>query len=569
MAEQVVQRRCAIHARKSSEEGLDMSHNSLAAQKDACAAYITSQRHEGWIQVERTYQDGGCSGGNMERPGVKALLDDVAKGLVEVIVVYKIDRLTRSLTDFAKLTELLDKHNVSFVAVTQQFNTSTSMGRLTLNVLLSFAQFEREVSGERIRDKVAASKRKGIWMGGPVPLGYAVKDRRLIIVSEQAEIVRKMFHQYLELKSVHLLQRELEGQGIRSRQRVTKDGRQAGGAILGRGAISHMPKNPLYLGLIKHQGQCHKGEHEAIVAQAQFDQVQALLNTQGPGEDAKCKRATAALLKGLIFDGKGHKLLPTHCNKKGRRYHYYTSQHRLCCSGDQPPVLRVPAPDLEALAIRSIASRLGEGYWLEVSFPAASTALPKLIDTSRSLSTVLLDPQMPNPDLIRSLIDHVPVEKTCITNSIDRVCLHRRLGLGASARSSQDTENGALGPMPHLQIFVQSHLLRCGKRMKLIMGNDMSGHRTPNPKLLPVIVQAREWFEGLSDGTFQSLRDVATAAKLDKSYISRVITLAFLAPDILEKIITGYHSPALTPERLRKTCPLPLLWEEQRALLLA
>ena len=568
MVECVVPRRCAIYARKSSEEGLDMSYNSLAAQKDACAAYITSQQHEGWIQVERTYEDGGYSGGNMERPGVKALLDDVAKGLVEVIVVYKIDRLTRSLTDFAKLTELLDKQNVSFVAVTQQFNTSTSMGRLTLNVLLSFAQFEREVSGERIRDKVAASKRKGIWMGGPVPLGYAVKDRKLILVSEQAEIVRKMFDKYLELKSVHLLQHELEGQGIRSRRRVTKDGRQAGGAILGRGAISHMLKNPLYLGLIKHQGQCHKGEHEAIVTQAHFDQVQALLNTQGPGEEAKRKRANAALLKGLVFDGEGHKLLPTHCNKKGRRYHYYTSQHRLRCSGDQPQVLRIPASDLEALVIRSIASRLGESSWMEVSFPVASTALPKLIDTSRSLSTMLLDQQTPNPDLARSLIDHVTVEKTCITISLDRSGLLRRLGIGASTQSSQNTEKRVLGPMPHLQIIVQSHLLRCGKQMKLIMGNDTSGHRAPNPKLLTMIVQAREWFEGLSNGTFQSLRDVATAAKLDKSYISRVMTLAFLAPDILEKIIMGYHSPGLTPERLRKTCPLPLLWEEQRALLL-
>ncbi len=243
MAERAPAKRCAIYVRKSSEEGLDMSYNSLEAQSDACAAYIASQRHEGWVKLPKVYEDGGYSGGNMERPGLQQLLVDVAAGKVDIIVVYKIDRLTRSLTDFARLNEVLDQNNVSFVAVTQQFNTSTSMGRLTLNVLLSFAQFEREVAGERIRDKVAASKKKGMWMGGPVPLGYAVKDRKLVIMPEEAEIVRSMFRRYLELRSVHLLQKELEQQGVRSRTRPLKDGRTLGGLVLGRGAIAHMLKN--------------------------------------------------------------------------------------------------------------------------------------------------------------------------------------------------------------------------------------------------------------------------------------------------------------------------------------
>ncbi|MFN0191171.1 MAG: recombinase family protein [Aestuariivirga sp.] len=236
MAERISVKRCAIYARKSSDEGLDMSYNSLAAQSDACAAYIASQKHEGWMRLPTIYEDGGYSGGNMDRPGVQQLLCDVAAGKIDIIVVYKIDRLTRSLTDFAKLNEILDQNNVSCVAVTQQFNTSTSMGRLTLNVLLSFAQFEREVAGERIRDKVAASKKKGIWMGGPVPLGYAVKDRKLVIVPEEATIVRNMFTRYLELSSVHLLQRELQQEGVRSRQRPLQDGRILGGVVLGRGA---------------------------------------------------------------------------------------------------------------------------------------------------------------------------------------------------------------------------------------------------------------------------------------------------------------------------------------------
>ena len=245
MGDPLISRRCAIYVRKSSEEGLDMSYNSLEAQSDACAAYIASQRHEGWARIQQVYEDGGYSGGTLERPGLQQLLADVASGKIDIIVVYKIDRLTRSLTDFAKLNDLLDRNKVSFVAVTQQFNTSTSMGRLTLNVLLSFAQFEREVAGERIRDKVAASKKKGMWMGGPVPLGYAVRDRKLIIVPDEAEIVRGMFKRYLELRSVHLLQRELEEQGVRSRLRHLGDGRTLGGQVLGRGAIAHMLKNPL------------------------------------------------------------------------------------------------------------------------------------------------------------------------------------------------------------------------------------------------------------------------------------------------------------------------------------
>ena len=293
MAERVTMRRCAIYVRKSSDEGLDMSYNSLEAQADACTAYIASQRHEGWMKLPKVYEDGGYSGGTMDRPGLKELLKDVDAGKVDIIVVYKIDRLTRSLTDFAKLNEVLDQHQVSFVAVTQQFNTSTSMGRLTLNVLLSFAQFEREVAGERIRDKVAASKKKGMWMGGPVPLGYAVKERKLVIVPEEAEIVRNMFARYLELRSVHLLQRELQQQGVRSRIRSLKDGRTLGGMVLGRGAISHMLKNPLYIGLIRHAGEHHEGQHEAIIDRALFDEVQDALAQSGPGEEARIKDAEA------------------------------------------------------------------------------------------------------------------------------------------------------------------------------------------------------------------------------------------------------------------------------------
>jgi site-specific DNA recombinase len=286
MAERPKIRRCAIYTRKSSEEGLDQAYNSLDAQRDACAAYIVRQKHEGWVLVDKYYDDGGFSGGSLERPALKTLFADLTNGTVDIIVVYKIDRLTRSLADFAKLTELFDKHEISFVAVTQQFNTSTSMGRLTLNVLLSFAQFEREVTGERIRDKIAASKRRGMWMGGRTPIGYDVKDKKLIINGQEAETVTHIFKRYLELKSVKLLQADLERSGIRSKPHITKDGKSYGACVIYRGALSHIIANQIYRGVIAFKGELYKGEHERIVPEDLFQSVQDLLEAQGPGESA-------------------------------------------------------------------------------------------------------------------------------------------------------------------------------------------------------------------------------------------------------------------------------------------
>src|SRR5687767_10220758 len=259
-------RRCAIYTRKSSEEGLEQSFNSLHAQREACEAYIKSQAHEGWKLVKTPYDDGGFSGGSIDRPAVKQLLADVRQGLIDVVVVYKVDRLTRSLADFAKIVETFDSHGASFVSVTQQFNTTTSMGRLTLNVLLSFAQFEREVTGERIRDKIAASKRKGMWMGGTVPLGYDLRDRQLLINPDEAEQVRLIYRLYLELKCVHRLKRELDRRGMRSKVRISQTGRRTGGVPFFRGALYSILKNRLYRGEIAHRGAIYQGQHEAIVS---------------------------------------------------------------------------------------------------------------------------------------------------------------------------------------------------------------------------------------------------------------------------------------------------------------
>jgi site-specific DNA recombinase len=270
--------RCAIYTRKSSEEGLEQAFNSLDAQREACAAYILSQTHEGWVALPDLYDDGGYSGGNMARPGLGQLMADVKAGKIDVIVVYKVDRLTRSLADFAKIVEVLDRQGASFVSVTQAFNTTSSMGRLTLNVLLSFAQFEREVTGERIRDKVAASKARGMWMGGVVPLGYEVKERKLIAVPQEAERVRHIFTRYLDLGSVYALQAELAEEDIRTKKRIGRDGKITGNAHFSRGALYQMLRNRIYLGEITHRGISYPGDHDAIVGRSMFEQVGALLD---------------------------------------------------------------------------------------------------------------------------------------------------------------------------------------------------------------------------------------------------------------------------------------------------
>ena len=307
--------RCAVYTRKSSEEGLDQSFNSLHAQREACEAYVLSQKHEGWEVVPIAYDDGGFSGGNMERPGLKKLLADISGGLINTIVVYKVDRLTRSLADFAKIVESFDKKGVSFVSVTQQFNTTSSLGRLTLNVLLSFAQFEREVTGERIRDKVAASKKKGMWMGGFVPLGYNNVSHQLVINQEEAEIIRCIFARYLELRSVTTLQQELRAQGVRSKQRMTADGRQLGGAVLSRGTVYHLLSNPVYIGKTLHKGILHPGKHETILDLKLWSQVSEMLKQNRITRRRTHNVPSGRMLIGRLKTETGLIYTPTHASK--------------------------------------------------------------------------------------------------------------------------------------------------------------------------------------------------------------------------------------------------------------
>jgi site-specific DNA recombinase len=319
-------RRCAVYTRKSSEEGLEQEFNSLHAQREACEAFIKSQAGEGWRLIRTHYDDGGLSGATMERAALQRLMADIDKGLVDAVVVYKVDRLTRSLADFAKMVEVFDARSISFVAVTQQFNTTTSMGRLTLNVLLSFAQFEREVTGERIRDKIAASKRKGIWMGGLVPLGYEVRDRQLVVNEAEATTMRHIFTRYCELGSVRLLKEELDRLGVRSKIRVSKDGVESGGQAFSRGALYTLLRNPIYVGEIRHKGVCHPGQHAPIVDRAMWDKVAQLLRGHSTGYGPRSSSTKSCVLIGKLFDESGEGLTPSHAVKGDRRYRYYVSR---------------------------------------------------------------------------------------------------------------------------------------------------------------------------------------------------------------------------------------------------
>jgi site-specific DNA recombinase len=351
---------CAVYTRKSTEDGLEQEFNSLDAQREACLAYVTSQRSEGWVPVKEHYDDGGYSGGNTERPGLKRLMEDIKAGKINIVVVYKIDRLTRSLTDFSKLVEVFDNHGVTFVSVTQSFNTTTSMGRLTLNVLLSFAQFEREVTGERIRDKVAASKKKGMWMGGVAPLGYDVKDKSLQINKKEAETVRLIFNLYLELGCVAKLMNELNRRGIRSKVRVSVKERTSGGAIFSRGALYHLLRNPVFIGKVKHGDNIYEGQHSAILTDEIWTATQNRLSNQAALPRGVTKRKSEGyLLKGKLFDSSDNFYSPAYTNKNGKRYSYYVSQTLIQYKDHPKGILaRLPALSLEKTIEEGVRSQL-------------------------------------------------------------------------------------------------------------------------------------------------------------------------------------------------------------------
>ncbi len=374
--------RCAIYTRVSTDQGLDQEFNSLDAQYEASSAYIKSQAHAGWTLIRSRYDDGGYSGGSTDRPDLQLLLDDVRARKIDVIVVYKVDRLTRSLADFAKLVELFDAHGVSFVSVTQQFNTTTSMGRLTLNVLLSFAQFEREVTSERIRDKIAASKRKGLWVGGPLPLGYEMEDGKVVIIEEEAERVRLIYRRYLELSGVNELVRDLERRNLRTKARPLATGATRGGIPFQRGTLFYLLRNRFYIGEVGYKGDILAGEQPPIMERALFDAVQQKLTNQWTSR-SRVRNASDHLLTGLLFDDAGHRMVPTHATKAGIRYRYYVSLpclHGEARTAKVGSVTRVPATDLEDVLVKSFKEHL-----------KSQSAMPAPAITDRSVLAELIE----------------------------------------------------------------------------------------------------------------------------------------------------------------------------------
>jgi site-specific DNA recombinase len=559
--------RCAIYTRKSSEEGLEQDFNSLDAQREACQAFIASQKREGWALVGEMYDDGGFSGATLERPAFQRLLLDVSAGQIDVVVVYKVDRLTRSLPDFAKIVDIFDRHAVSFVSVTQQFNTTTSMGRLTLNILLSFAQFEREVTGERIRDKIAASKKKGMWMGGQPSLGYDVKDRKLIVNKTEAETVRHIFRRYIDLKSVRELKEHLDAAGIVSKVRMASDGSRYGGQPLARGAIYLMLRNRIYRGEIVHKGKGYPGEHEAIIDETLWSNVQAILSENRVDRAKRQPGNEPSLLTGILFDAHGGRMSPTHANKKGTRYRYYISRSLLKGSTKtKAEGQRIPAAALESLVMRRIRHWLANpASILEAIQHAAIDAVTRkrLIERARDLDARDHDRGIEGlRTFIRSSIVRVQVhvDRIDIMLDLDQVCRC----LDDAARQTEPIEKAQ--PEANRQmttLSIPARLWRTGKEMRIVV-SDGSEPATPDAGLVRLLVRANAIRDQLLADRSRTFEDIAHSEGVVASYATRLFRLTVLAPDIVSAILSGKHPPELTARRLMDDTRLPLDWNEQR-----
>jgi site-specific DNA recombinase len=537
--------RCAIYTRKSTEHNLDLAFNSLDAQREACEAYVKSQAHEGWRLLPEHYDDGGLSGASLERPALQLLLNQVKQGRVDVIVVYKVDRLTRSLADFAKLVEAFDAHEVSFVSVTQSFNTTSSMGRLTLNVLLSFAQFEREVIGERVRDKIAASKRKGIWVGGPIPLGYKSVDKKLIVVEEEAEQVRTIFSRYLALGSIGLLIVDLHRRGVNPRPRVGPHGTAIHPTHFMVGPLAHLLKNRFYIGEVAYRGEVHPGEHPSIVDRPLFEAVQARLR-----EKAVTRRVTRsqspAFLMGLLYDDRGHRMSPSHANKKGVRYRYYVSQAILQNrKSEAGSISRIVAPEIEELVVAAVRHQ------------ASKLNLPNVVDQSSST-----EPQLCDVDLVALHVERIVLRAR-----------HVDLALRPGALDPQSGETDAPGgegrSAPNQSVPVPTMLqlpwtpTNASAKKGIAWKPSAKSNLDPETieTLLTAIAKARAWMDDIAEGRVESFDDIALREDKVERHVRFLAPLAFVSPRIVEAIASGSAPVDLTVSTLARS--LPHLWADQ------
>ena len=550
----------------------------LDAQREACAAYIVSQRHEGWILVPKAYDDGGFSGGSMERPALKHLLTDIKSCLIDIVVVYKIDRLTRALADFAKMVEVFDARDVSFVSVTQQFNTTTSMGRLTLNVLLSFAQFEREVTAERIRDKIAASKKKGMWMGGHPPLGYDVRDKKLVINHAEAKQVHQLFEAYLILGSTKSLTRWAKENGVRTKARHDCDGRfRSGNRPFSRGNLHALLHYRAYIGEITHKGAIYAGEHEAILPRGLWDSVQSKLATLPNRRGQKSGQTPTLPLAGLVFDETGDRLTPVHANKQGQRYYYYISARLNQAELRDPTAWRLPASVLEQTLVSSLLSLLEDNHQMQLILKAYSSGqsehahiLEQFLSEGQQLAEKIssLD-LMEQLQIIAPIIDRVDLQTGHITIAIKiagllthmeqvRVQLLNHIDAGESSGATAEATYSVTVPIA---------LKRRGVETRIIINNGKEATGVLDDVLIRTVAKARLWFEDLKSGAVASINDIAIREHIPASEVSRQLPLAFLAPSIVSAILAGKQSPEITAKSLLRMQDLPIAWNQQRDLL--
>lgn len=524
--------RCAIYTRKSSEEGLEQDFNSLDAQREACEAYIKSQMHEGWVLLDKQYNDGGYSGGTMERPAFKELLKDIENDKIDIVIVYKVDRLTRSLMDFSKIIDVFDRHETSFVSITQQFNTTTSMGRLTLNILLSFAQFEREVTGERIRDKIAASKKKGMWMGGKVPLGYLKEYKKLIIHNEDAQKVQMLFDKYLELKSVPKLMQYLKENEIKTKT----------DKYFSKGQLYHLLANKIYIGKITHKDKVYDGEHKAIISDKIFEDVQKLLYENKVDKTCGVKCSSNSLLAGLIYDDLGNKMTPSHSNNHGRRYRYYISR-ALKNNEETGSVSKIPAGEVEKFVIETTKEFLQDKKQIQkIVSEYKISKQNKLIYIAQNIQ------DYSEPKLIRAIIHRIVVSKNLIEITYNEASIKKVLNALANNQEIVITDKNE-----ELTSIVISKNIKITQSSRndniLILNAKEYDTPEPNPYLVNAIVKSFYYHKQIQAG--KTIEDLQTEECLkDSKYIRNILNLKYISPQLTEQILNGTQSENLSLQRL-------------------
>jgi DNA invertase Pin-like site-specific DNA recombinase len=552
--------RCAIYTRKSTDEGLNMEFNTLEAQREAGENYIRSQAYQGWVSLPERYDDGGYSGGSLERPALQRLLADVKADKIDMIVIYKIDRLTRSLLDFSQLIRVLDEHHCSFVAVTQNFNTYDSMGRLTLNILLSFAQFERELDSERIRDKIKASKQKGIWMGGAVPLGYEVKDRKLEIVDEEAKIVKLIFEKYRDYRSMRIVAQYLRDNHILNRSRYHRNTGKNERLPFTSCSVGRIIINPIYAGKLSYKGELHEGVHEAIIPYEEWKEIQKIKDTNFKRSTQISRRYGEAMLKSLLVTGDGkYRFMAYHAKKGSVVHHYYAVQAKVREGKDYCDIRNIPMAELDTFILQKIIRVLRSPLIVdELTRQMANTPVNAgIFEIVKALDNTDLIIKKLSPEARRHLVILMVKEIRLNPDNVVIVFTKEGSKLLLTTRGKTPSESDEL--VENEQMICPINLRKKSGQVKLI-AEGMSN--TTDTVLLKALYKAHAWQKALMQDNM-TMQQLSQKEKISRRYMAKMIRLTALAPDIIEAIYQGTQPESLTLTRLLN-CQIPVLWSEQR-----